>query len=506
MRTRFLVLGLLVVLAWGLSDCKQPDATEPNLPPLPFTIKVTLSANSNDVVLSWARAKDPNGDPVTYSVVYNDTLINNLTDTTYTFQKGSYDISVTGSVIARDNNGASTSVQFKGSVDSKASYLETIRFVKPDDGRTLKNGLSWATAYDQTQLQTAINSLSVTGGQVWVAQGVYKPTTDVTNRLASFSMRNRVAIYGGFSADTTAVSSRNPNHFPTILSGDIDGDGTLANNSYSVIINNPGSVLLSYYNLDSTAVLDGFIITGGNGTGNAGGGGIRNLTNYPTNNTAGPTIGNCQIIGNAASYGGGVSNSFSYNLRFINCLIADNYSVGPGGGMYSYSSNPRLINCVVRNNSAGSGGGLYNMTASSPKLVNCTLTGNSAPPGEGGALYSSYYSGPSLYNCIMWDNGGQNAIVTNRTPGQSYYDVSADHSLIEAEETNYIACYLCGNNLKLTSSPFVLATSQVLRQGSPAIDGGDNGFYRQWGGAPNDFTGNSRIINQVIDIGAIEYR
>ncbi|MCB9297152.1 MAG: hypothetical protein H6559_29120 [Lewinellaceae bacterium] len=46
--------------------------------------------------------------------------------------------------------------------------------------------------------------------------------------------------------------------YETTLSGDIDNDGTLANNSYHVIFNN---------NLNNTAVLDGFTVSGGNADG-----------------------------------------------------------------------------------------------------------------------------------------------------------------------------------------------------------------------------------------------
>lgn len=53
-------------------------------------------------------------------------------------------------------------------------YAQTIRYVQPIPiGNS--DGSSWANATNN--LQTAINSLSATGGQVWVASGLYKPTT-----------------------------------------------------------------------------------------------------------------------------------------------------------------------------------------------------------------------------------------------------------------------------------------------------------------------------------------
>ncbi|WP_394330464.1 choice-of-anchor Q domain-containing protein [Spirosoma radiotolerans] len=45
-----------------------------------------------------------------------------------------------------------------------------------------------------------------------------------------------------------------------------------------------------------------------------------------------------------------------------------------------------------------------------------------------------------------------------------------------------------------------------MLSGSLAIDRGSNDAYNRWRGPLFDFKGNSRIINQVIDLGAIEYR
>lgn len=376
---------------------------------------------------------------------------------------------------------------------------QLIRYVKPDNGRILKNGLSWSTAYDQTQLQTAINSLSVTGGQVWVAQGIYKPTIDVGNRYASFSMRNQVAIYGGFPADPNSLLTRSPSQFPTVLSGDIDGDGTLANNSFSVIFNT------SYEPVDSTAVLDGFVITGGNADqqGYSSGAGIRN-SEYCV-----PTIANCIITGNAAlSVGGGIMNltTYQYHPRFINCLIANN-TAGAGGAMYNVQSSPQLINCIIRDNSATRvGGALYNSMASYPVLINCSLIGNSAPAGGGAAIASFLYCGPKLINSILWNNGGTNAIVNqyygNYTNGT--YDVVLDHCLIEYREST-VKGYIGQNNIETLVSPFESATSEQLLTGSPAIDAGNNEAYSQAYGPLTDYIGHPRIRNGTIDLGAIEY-
>ena len=119
MKIRFLYFALVMILAglW-LGGCKHANDLDPNLPPMPFTVKYTLSANSTDVILIWNKAKDPNGDLVTYSVFYKDTLAKNLNDTTFTILNAGYNTTISGSIIAKDNHGASTSAVFTITVGS----------------------------------------------------------------------------------------------------------------------------------------------------------------------------------------------------------------------------------------------------------------------------------------------------------------------------------------------------------------------------------------------------
>ena len=63
------------------------------------------------------------------------------------------------------------------------------------------DGSSWETAFNY--LQDALDvTVSGRGEQVWIAQGTYYPDdgTNVTegDRLASFIIKDQVALYGGF--------------------------------------------------------------------------------------------------------------------------------------------------------------------------------------------------------------------------------------------------------------------------------------------------------------------
>jgi len=82
---------------------------------------------------------------------------------------------------------------------------QPIWYVTPNGAGT-KTGLSWSAAYDNAQLQTAINEATVT--QVWAAEGTYKPTSG-SERNISFQMKNDVAIYGGFAGTETSLNQRN---------------------------------------------------------------------------------------------------------------------------------------------------------------------------------------------------------------------------------------------------------------------------------------------------------
>ena len=137
--------------------------------------------------------------------------------------------------------GASAQAQF-------TRFVSTTGTMAPASATT-----SWATS--TTDLQGAID-VSQPGDQVWVDAGVYKPGGNTsTDRTLSFSMKKGVAIYGGFAGQEMNLNSRSLT-FPssTSLSGDLGTPGSTPDNSYHVVSNPLG--------LTTTAVLDGFVITG----------------------------------------------------------------------------------------------------------------------------------------------------------------------------------------------------------------------------------------------------
>ena len=129
-----------------------------------------------------------------------------------------------------------------------------------DDAPIGGDGLSWAGAFGD--LQDALDVAGVGSNEIWVAAGTYYPSYDYGlgegNRGKHFRMKNGVGVYGGFTGTETNREQRDWAANPTILSGDLDSDGeTSSGDAYHVFYHPDGT------NLNETAVLDGFIISGG---------------------------------------------------------------------------------------------------------------------------------------------------------------------------------------------------------------------------------------------------
>ena len=285
-----------------------------------------------------------------------------------------------------------------------------------NDATGNNNGSNWTDAY--TNLQDALNSSANIGVQeIRIAKGIYRPDQGSGNipgdRTATFQLINGVVIKGGFAGVSEVDPDiRDIEIYETILSGDL-ADNDFDVNDPVVLSYEPTRIDNSYHvvtssGTDSTAVLDGVTISGGNATSLLEyGGGMYNIAGSPT-------ISNCTFIRNWAWHGGGMHNSNS-SPTLTNCTFSLN-SGFRGGGMYnSNSSHPNLTNCLFTHNSTtippgviversvDSGGGMYNYH-SNPTLANCTFSGNSSR--YGGGIYN-YDSHLIVTNCILWNGGNE---------------------------------------------------------------------------------------------------
>ncbi|MFC5411295.1 putative Ig domain-containing protein [Larkinella bovis] len=382
---------------------------------------------------------------------------------------------------------------------------QKVFYVTPS-GSGASDGSSWATAYAGTQLQNAIDAASTYWQahqdqtvMVWVAAGVYKPTTD-NNRNISFTMRDHVGIYGGFVGTETALSQRPPitlsQPSSTTLSGDIGEPGNRGDNTYHVINNDD-------ITLGESAILDGFVVSGGNADYSTGGG-IRNV-----GTSCRPVIRNCSFQGNKAYLGGGVYN-FGASPQVSNCSFIDNLAYvdqnagALGGAVFitlasSLPSFP-FVNCLFQGNTAprGMGGAIYldiNQPIRGSFLIstNCTFVSNTAM--DGGAVQPSTTNIQATLqatNSLFWGNGGAN----------TFYGVflTATNCLFDESVTGYSG----DGNLTATTRPFESETNPQLTFCSPAVNAGDPESTTATSGT-TDLDGNPRFVGGRIDIGAFEF-
>jgi len=277
----------------------------------------------------------------------------------------------------------------------------------------LHDGSSWGMAKATLQAgidrAVALNPSASNAVQVWVADGIYKPSVKngTVVRTKTFQIPAFVELYGHFQGNSrlgggeTAISDRllaNSSHITT-LSGDIDGDGGWDGNAYHVV-----------YITGMGAVLDGFTVTGGS---------ARDYSvNLPTADEGGglyaPSFGsieirNCRFYRNSAThYGAAVS--LHADMVVVNCFFEENTgwdvehptSTLLGGAIYAANGSSLEIQgtTFLRNGivptdvssglSAYIGGAIHSYSPSNFELVDCIFDGNfSSSSGGAVALYHS---------------------------------------------------------------------------------------------------------------------
>ncbi|PPL00412.1 MBG domain-containing protein [Parapedobacter indicus] len=293
-----------------------------------------------------------------------------------------------------------------------------------------RSGDSWPNAINELSdaLQWAKgNWNAATDGtlQIWVAEGKYTPTSNPSDRAATFPLQSGVEIYGGFpNSGTPTMDERNWDTYKTILSGDIgndDAEEIITDPATQIIGNNSYHVVTGLATLN-TAILDGFTITAGNAdTGPNGirGGGISNLGGKPT-------LTNLAIIGNKALRGGGGMHNDGASPMITDVTISHNLATDDdGGGMYNYGSSavPVLNHVTIEyNEAANSGGGMLSEDGSSPKLTDVTIRNNIA--GEWGGGFSIQGGNPTLTDVVISNNSAAYAAGVMNSADATFTNVT----------------------------------------------------------------------------------
>ena len=300
------------------------------------------------------------------------------------------------------------------------------------------DGSSWANAHHY--LQDAIDA-STNGDQIWVKRSTCYPDDGTGHTQGSqgetFTLKNGVAIYGGFLGTEDALWKRPEIKIDipstmTELSGDIDHDPSDTNNSDHVVT---GS------GTDSTAVLDGFLITKGYavGAGKPFGAGLiicgssgsgQVCTTHPSHGD--PVIQNCRFEGNTAHTGGG-AGVLQGDPTFQNCYFKGNVAESWGGAINSSGGScfaqeldpqygdSKIIDCIFESNEVTGtldihGGGAIVGGNSAPQIIGCSFLDNEAglidqdSQARAGAIWSTTdgtktaTNGTLIANCVFSGN------------------------------------------------------------------------------------------------------
>jgi hypothetical protein len=139
---------------------------------------------------------------------------------------------------------------------------------------------------------------------------------------------------------------------------------------------------------DSTAIIQGFTITGG-----------------LTAEEEGPP-----------GFGGGMKCQWS-SARVVNCLFVNNLSWGYGGGVSVEAGRPTFENCTFVDNSADQGSAIFVLSGAGCTITACTFVGNYSS--SRGTVYCNGTS-PHIQRCTFCGN-----VADDRGSGISACDFAA---------------------------------------------------------------------------------
>ncbi len=399
------------------------------------------------------------------------------------------------------------------------------------------------TAADTIVFQAGVTgTITLTTGQLEITESVTITGPGAANLTVSGNNASRVFyLYNGASNIAVGISGLTiANGYDNIGAGLVNFDEDLVLDSVVIRDNTAtgdgGGLWLDGFEMDVT-IRNSQI--SGNTAGDDGGG-------IYVEDTGGPfLIEDSVISGNTATQdGGGIyfydpDSDININRSTISGNVAEGNNgrapggasaYGLGGGIYMYSADSGtqfITDSTISGNLAGRGGGIYFYEADQPfEIVNTTVSGNAASQTGGGIAF--YYSGDDsgrIAHSTIADNsantgGGiyaydgflditHSIVANNIAPNDS--DLSGntfdiDFSLIENQGGASINDN--GGN-QFAVDPMLgplqfnggTTETHLPAAGSPVIDAGDPGFT----GPPNtDQAGNPRIVNGVVDVGALE--
>lgn len=346
-----------------------------------------------------------------------------------------------------------------------------------DDAAPGGNGSSWATAFNDLQ-----DALAAGADTIWVAEGIYHPVGPNGDRAATFSLRNRLHIYGGFAGNETSLDQRDPAMHPTILSGDLnddDGDQVLgpwanmSENSYHVVT---AAGITQRAHIDGCTIKRGWSWqSSGNNSSGAG----------MFIDSSAVTVANCTFEGSLAHNGAGLL-ALKSDLTVTNCRFDGNYALGGrGGGMYVDGDwqNP---------------GVLYPATVRECVFINNIAEVNGSGVGDAGALWCSFDVPMAIEQCTFENNQARWRFASGSSAANAGAVLifgagsTIDRCIFRGNRAHVAGALWVGRDTTITNCLF--AKNEAFRVSSGAFD------YGGYAGAIFAAGGHAEIVNSTFHV------
>jgi len=405
--------------------------------------------------------------------------------------------------------------------DATTNYSEncipTVYYVNANASGN-NDGSSWTDAF--TSIEDALNNVLL-NDEIWVSSGVYTPATAAS--VLTLDLEN-LKIYGGFDGTELALTDRDLTKVftdnATIISGDISGDDTEGD-----FITNKTDNTTTLISLEADNVIfDGFVLQNAYNSGSSPVIATNtNITDFSLKNTwirenysAGLlldwrrfsgdlVVENVAITNNATNNGvvlleHSASNSDALTSHWANILFSDNTYNSDFGAIWfrrSTSSNGNrsivhyLNNATIVNN--------VNNHATAQHVVNVSGSGWIRLETRNSILWQNKYNG-NQFSTVDIENsktneGDSQTINVYNTIAQ----VTAAATSGTYNTSNLTLLDPTTDNLNLDTDYKPTSASNYV------VDQGDNSLYDTALFGDLDLSGNTRVFNTTIDLGAYEY-
>jgi hypothetical protein len=414
-RNTFLADGNYTVTATGTNGCTSIATTTVLIDPLPV---ITISGNLSDCpTVSLTASATHGGNQFQWNGGNSPATATNTFTTS-----GTYIVTVT--------NGTTQCFDTK----TIAVTVGVSRVYVNGSVAASGDGNSWATAFKTLQ-----EAIVVCGApEIWVAAGTYKPTAYplncagcATNRDYSFTFKDGHKVYGGFpNTGNPSFTDRNGSLYPTILSGDLNGNDVVTGTGSTLSITNNTEnvhhIILNYDLHGFQTLLDGFILQGGNANGsgsilvgaynrtvdrNKGGGMYAFFSNVALERVV--------FYANSASIGGGAAIERTEDITFRKLIFHHNVATTLSGALYlnNISRTVTVENALFVGNKADQTAGIF-VADGYLNVYHSTFFDNMTNNSKHGSALLYGRSG-NIKNCIFYKNGRLNVGGASTVYGSS---------------------------------------------------------------------------------------